>query len=226
MTRIVNQFTQHSNKASARPHAVRAQSCLTTTLGFCFVARFQGVVAREVENVGSRTDGKYRLCTGRLAVEGGWFHWYCNGGLVALAMHAAMDVKTALQPETFRWDGHCTRRRHRVLLLLRRPATQESVPRRTEPTKPVRLRPSRVLRERRFPRSWSGRHRSNGSATQVTPRVVERSTSGAPVGHDRGTTWLPCDRLRAVVSSAGDPGNRQTRTLFRPPKRNRDSTVV
>ena len=205
MTRIVNRV----RNIRIRPAAPCGQSPKLSHDSFgllFFVARFQGVVGRgRSKNVGSRTDGKYRPYT-----RSSQWRWLVSlvlhGGLVALAMHAAMEVKPHLQPETFFGMWHCTRRRHRVLLLLRRFLHKSRFQDGQSPRNQC-LRPSRVLRERRFPRSWSGRQSFKRFRLRKSPASSRTlRPSGAPVGRDRGTTGHPRDRLRSNSGpSSGDP---------------------
>ena len=111
------------------------------------------------------------------ARSGGWLiSLVLHGGLVALAMHAAMDVKPHLQPETFRWDVALHQAPTPSPVAAEALPTQESVPRRTEPTKPVSSSvssPSRAPVPKVVERTAIVQ---TVQATQVTPRVVERST--------------------------------------------------
>ena len=123
-----------------------------------------------------------------LAVGMADFHWCCMAGSrgVALAMHAAMDVKPHLQPETFRWDVALHQAPDTESCCCRGASGTRVGSRRTSSPRNQCLRPSRVLRERRFPRSWSGQQSFKRFRLRKSPTSSRTlRPSGAPVGRDR-----------------------------------------
>lgn len=108
--------------------------------------------------------------------SGGWLiSLVLHGGVVALVMHAAMDVKPRLHTKTFSWDVALHQAPPPSPIAAEAVPLQESVPTRTQPTKPVSppvSSPSRapvpkVVERRAVVQTVQ--------AAQATPPVMERS---------------------------------------------------
>ncbi|HND03852.1 MAG TPA: hypothetical protein PK782_17385, partial [Nitrospira sp.] len=108
--------------------------------------------------------------------SGGWLiSLLLHGGLVALAMQAVMEVTPHRQTETFRWDVALQSAPAPSPLAAEPLPPQQSVPQPPQPQKPVSRPVSQPSPE---PVSQVVERTAvvqTVQATQVTPRVVERS---------------------------------------------------
>lgn len=108
--------------------------------------------------------------------SGGWLiSLVLHGGVVAFALQAAMEGKPHLHTETFRWDVALQQAPSPSPVAAEAPPPQASVPATAQPQKPVSRpmsQPSRSPVPQVLARTAVVQ---TVQATQVTPRVVERS---------------------------------------------------
>ena len=152
--------------------------------------------------------------------RGGWLiSLMLHGGLVALAMQAVTEVKPHRQPETFRWD---------VALQpapTPSPAAAESIPSSqpvSEPSPPKQPVSRPVSQPSPAPVPQVMERKAvvqTVQATQVTPRVEERSAPQerqAVVTEAQPVTAQPVQEAVAVVAQAQEVVQQESRDIVQP----------